>query len=252
MSRVVTDSKHYTDIANALREAAGTEATYKPEDMAANISGLYGKGYKDGGNGVLSYATNIDYMFHEAVFPEGTELEVYVPNFIDGMDWVANTTTGLVKLTLRCDNTEGELDCAQAFLKTSVKILDLSQWKRTIARSAVNFAQASALVTIIGDLDLSNMTSTFNFLSGAGNLVDVTFVPNTIGCDLSISGASGLSAESAKSAILGLKNFSGTDKAYAYTFTLHANVWALLDAEGATAPGGVTWKTYVDNLGWNT
>lgn len=40
MAIVKTDSKHYTNIANAIREKNGTSETYKPEEMSAAIEAL--------------------------------------------------------------------------------------------------------------------------------------------------------------------------------------------------------------------
>lgn len=40
MAIITTDNQHYTDIANAIRSAAGSSAQYKPSEMAAAISGL--------------------------------------------------------------------------------------------------------------------------------------------------------------------------------------------------------------------
>lgn len=37
MAKVLTDNKHYTDIAEAIRDKNGTETTYKPSEMAAAI-----------------------------------------------------------------------------------------------------------------------------------------------------------------------------------------------------------------------
>jgi hypothetical protein len=210
----------------------------------------YETGYKDGGDGILSMATGLDSLFNHANFPSGTDIEIYCPNFIRYAESIASSSTGLRKLTLICDDTSGRVGFGQAFNGSSVEILDISQFKHT-PDGVVNCFLNAKIVTVIGAFDLSLLSSTLNFFAGASHIVDVNFVPETIGVNLAITSES-LSVDSAKSAILGLKNYSGTDKAYAYTFTLHANVWALLDAEGATAPGGVTWKTYVDNLGWNT
>jgi hypothetical protein len=59
-----------------------------------------------------------------------------------------------------------------------------------------------------------------------------------------------LSVASLKSIISCLNDFSGTDKEYTYTITFKSDCWTALDAEGATAPGGVTWRDYVTIKGW--
>lgn len=220
--------------------------------IAENQQKVYDAGYKQGkidGN-MLLYTTGLSYLFAEAVFTDGTELEIYCPNFIRRMEGIAGASIGLRKLVLRCDDTTGGVEFNQAFNASSVEILDISNFKHT-PTNVTNCFLNSKIVTVIGVFDLSLLTATLNFFQGASNIKDVTFVPNTIGCNLAIKSAT-CSTDSAKSAILGLKNYSETDNAYTCTLSLHANVWALLDAEGATAPGGVTWKKYADNLGWNT
>ena len=44
MAMVATDSKHYTEIANTIREKCGVENTYKPEEIPAGIADVYAAG----------------------------------------------------------------------------------------------------------------------------------------------------------------------------------------------------------------
>lgn len=60
-----------------------------------------------------------------------------------------------------------------------------------------------------------------------------------------------LSPDSMKSVILHLKNFAGTEYEGAYSVTFSETCWAALDAEGATAPNGDTWRNYMRTLGWS-
>lgn len=43
MATVITDDKHYADIADAIREKNGEETTYKPSEMAEAIKALESK-----------------------------------------------------------------------------------------------------------------------------------------------------------------------------------------------------------------
>jgi hypothetical protein len=52
MSIITTDSKHYNDIARAIREKTGSTDTYKPEEMAGAIRGIEG----GGGGGASSWS----------------------------------------------------------------------------------------------------------------------------------------------------------------------------------------------------
>lgn len=44
MARVTTDDRHYSALAAALRTSLGTEATYRPEDMAPAVPAVYDAG----------------------------------------------------------------------------------------------------------------------------------------------------------------------------------------------------------------
>ena len=51
MAKGITDSRHYTDIAAAIRSKNGEESTYKPSEMAAAILALVAGGGEGGGEG---------------------------------------------------------------------------------------------------------------------------------------------------------------------------------------------------------
>ena len=82
-------------------------------------------------------------------------------------------------------------------------------------------------------------------------LKDITF-EGTLYRDVSFQSASKLSAESAKSAMLALADYAGTDNEFVYSITFHGDVWKVLDAEGDTAPHGGTWRNYIEAKGWNS
>lgn len=60
-----------------------------------------------------------------------------------------------------------------------------------------------------------------------------------------------LTAESAKSLILCLKDYAGTDDEFVNSITFSETTLALLEAEGATSPNEDTWLEYVASIGWN-
>ena len=60
-----------------------------------------------------------------------------------------------------------------------------------------------------------------------------------------------LTAESAKSIITHLVKYTGTENEFSYSVLFADSVWELLNAEGATAPGNITWEEYVNSIGWN-
>lgn len=112
--------------------------------------------------------------------------------------------------------------------------------------------QCRNLVEILGEpIDMTNVTVAGSAFNNCNELVTVSFVNGSIGINVNIGYSSKLSLASAKSVLLGLKNYAGTDKELAYTITLHADTWALLDSDD-TAPNGSSWQDYVSDIGWNS
>ena len=60
-----------------------------------------------------------------------------------------------------------------------------------------------------------------------------------------------LDLDTAKRIINCLENYAGTENEYVYKVTFSSTTLSLLDAEGATAPGGLTWVNYADTKGWS-
>lgn len=63
MAKVLTDNKHYTDIANAIREKNGTEDTYKPSEMADAITAIVSGGGGDVPEEAFDVGGTCSYMF---------------------------------------------------------------------------------------------------------------------------------------------------------------------------------------------
>lgn len=104
-------------------------------------------------------------------------------------------------------------------------------------------------VTLLNIPENCVLTSMFIGCTALTNLT----VTGTIGDTFNTSHCGKLSIESAKSVSLALKDFTGTGQEYSKTVQFSGNTWALLDADGATAPGGLTWREYVTQVKcWNT
>lgn len=121
-----------------------------------------------------------------------------------------------------------------------------------------NTFNRSAVEIIEKPFDLSSLQEgSYNHtFMHAKFLIEIRIVPDTIPCSITFSSEK-LSVESAKSIILGLKNYENDNiNGYNYTLTLDEAVWVKLDAEeGIEAPDGtiVGWRDYVEfNLWWNT
>lgn len=76
-------------------------------------------------------------------------------------------------------------------------------------------------------------------------------IEGEIGSNIDFKNSSLLTVESAKSILLALVNYTGTENEGVNKVTFHSDVWVRLDAEGNTAPDGMTWRDYTENKGWN-
>ena len=126
-------------------------------------------------------------------------------------------------------------------------ILDFSK-----AGSSTQYMLFGRYVETIDKLILSesgqNCKNTFAYASALENIViegKIAAVSN-----VELSGCSKLTLASAKSILTALSDASGTDRAGLYAITLAPEVVALLEADGATAPNGLTWMEYVSAKGW--
>lgn len=108
----------------------------------------------------------------------------------------------------------------------------------------------SEMITEVGLCDFSSVTNANNAFN-ARNLKKISFVEESIPITVNFANCEILDVESAKSIILGLKNYSGTEKEFAYTVSFHKKTRTLLENEGATAPDGGTWVEYAQSKGWN-
>ena len=98
-----------------------------------------------------------------------------------------------------------------------------------------------------------NMLS--NTFTGCTALEEVTFAQEEIYKSIYIQQTSKLKKKCVYDAIKKLKNYIGTEEEYTYYFKIHATVWT--NVEDTTAedyeapPSSDTWKTYVQELGYN-
>ena len=105
----------------------------------------------------------------------------------------------------------------------------------------------------VNNVELFNIKPNYTWGRAFGRCDKLTdlYMYGEIGMGLTHTGAA-LTADSAKTVLLALKDYSGTDEDFAYSVTFHAGTWTNLDALGATSPNGNTWKEYADDKGWNT
>lgn len=218
---------------NAVLPDKGVEPADTLEQVPQRIWEIpsYDEGYVAGGNGVLLYATGLSSFFKEASFPDGTDIEIYCPNFSKTLEQFAQSAKGLRKMTLICDDTSGSCSFVNAFFGSSVEILDISKFIRT-PTVATNAFIGSKIKTILGAIDCSLLTSTINVFVNMQKLEDVALVPNTLKIGISFSGSPELSDESVQSIVDGFADMTGQT---AITLTVHKTVGAkMTDEQKAT------------------
>ena len=109
------------------------------------------------------------------------------------------------------------------------------------------FVDCSSLKTIDKFIFTELTTSVFARSKALQDIV----LEGTITGTMQLQDMLNLTADSAKSFLLCLKNYAGTTKEYSCSIVFHSNVWDLLDVEGETSPDGTTWRVYASNKGWD-
>ncbi|MBR3802490.1 MAG: hypothetical protein IKK37_03465 [Clostridia bacterium] len=172
---------------------------------------------------------------------------------VNGIKWFKDNITGvsfwgkstITSITLDCESfkTLNRAFSACAALNS----VYLSNTQNVIAWTGM--LQGSGRLRTIETLDFSSAdsieASTWN-----PQLENLKVVPETIKCNF-VCQVRTLTLESAKSILLGLYNYMGTEYEYYYSATLSNEVISLLEADGDTAPGGMTWIDYVFSIGWS-
>ena len=112
------------------------------------------------------------------------------------------------------------------------------------------FYGCTALETV-GEMDIAKGKDYANMFRNCGALKNITFKAGSIVKSISFQQSPSLTLESAKSIILGLADYQGTQNQLAYTVVFSEQTTALLEAEGNTSPNGNSWLTYIADKGWD-
>lgn len=235
MAKIMTDSKHYTDIATAIREKTGSTEQMKPSEMPEHIRSIQA----DSGEDMWQYVTTLSQTFQFVAFPDGYELTVNVPNLSADRDLgnIIAGATGLRKVTIKCGREDTVLRSYFAFASCqSVEEIDLSQFCETevvrAAKTQYMFYGAAKLKTIRCVFDLSQSTDNADMFLSANSIENVAFVPLSIKASISFANSPNLTDASRQSIVDGLADLTGQT---AQTLTLHATVGAkLTEAQRAT------------------
>lgn len=262
MAKIMTDSKHYTDIATAIREKTGSTAQMKPAEMAGQIGGIksYAEGYEAGQTAEYDrfwdalqengQRKNYDYTFYRWT-AENFKPKYPIRPTDGGATWLLCYSTVTDRRYLDLIDFSQSYNVTSPFDSTIMPtfgVVDLSSVGS--GKTVTNLFRYNSKIHTIEKIVVHEGIKYSQWFSGDSSLANVTF-EGVIGQDGLNFNWSPLSTESMKNIILHLKNLIGTANEHAFTIKFSDACWAALDAEGNTAPGGVTWKSYVDSLGWN-
>jgi hypothetical protein len=261
MADIIVERSSLENIANAIREKNGTEDIYKPSEMPQAIRDI-----------PISGGTDSYYDTFWDAYQQNGERTYYSRAFF-GAWWNNDNFKPKYDLIIKDDCTAGFQNSSMTgdlsqTLKDCNVVLDTSECTNLIATfqgtrftkiPTISFAKCDSvanttfygcnlLETIEKLIVHSNLTftNTFNSCIALKNIV----IEGEIGKSISFAQSSLLTNESAKSIITHLVNHSGTENEGLNKVTFHSDVWDRLDAEGNTAPDGMTWKDYVTTIGW--
>lgn len=264
MAIVTTDSQHYIDIANAIREKTESADGIKPTEMSEKIAEVYdaGKGARDAEwwDKYLFKTDNYRYFFAGHGWNQQTfrPIGALKRNIVSALCMFEshNGTSTIYDLAERLEEQNFVIDfssaksmygCFQYANVSRVGVIDLTSVSST---SNSNIMFANSKIVTIDEIIFNEKTFDWhnNMFQNAvvENLTASGVLANTINlqwCPLTPS--------SMKSVILILKNFTGTGNEYSKSITFNDDCWAALE-EDSTAPDGGTWENYVNSLGWNT
>ncbi len=172
---------------------------------------------------------------------------------VNGIKWFEDNLTGVsfygnntvTSITLDCESFK-TLNRAFNFC-ARLESVYLSNTQNVINWSYL--MQSSNKLRTIETLDFSSAEGISSTVWNS-QLENLKVVPQTIKCNF-VCQSQYLTLESAKSILLGLYNYSGTEFEYYYSVVLPDNAMSLLEADGDTAPDGMNWFDYVTSIGWN-
>lgn len=173
----------------------------------ADLDNAFEKGKSHGGIDETQlpqyYMTSIT-AWNSAKFPDGYNFKLSVRDVPESMTSIFMYASGVKTVTLTCEGT-GTTSWLQVLRGcTSVEVFDVTNFKvfpTTIRHFANN---AKSLVSIIGEIDMSNCTNAGSAFYLAQALKDIRFKEGTISIALDFHWSTKLSAESLHSILMGL------------------------------------------------
>lgn len=197
------------------------------ENVQKNVE--FGKSQGGGGDAqiLLDRMRIGDGQWQSAVFPEGYDFVFDFktkPNTLNGL---LSYTTGVKTATLICE-AEGIVPYNQLVRASIIEVLDLTKFKPTPSEIRYFALGDTSLVSVLGEIDMTNCTKTDLAFNQTTALEEIRFKEGTISIALDFHWSTKLSAESYDSIMQGL---SSTATGQTSTLPAYATVKATYDAK---------------------
>lgn len=209
-----------TDGVYAWESCFGSDVDY---DTTYNEG--YNNGYTDGAASVpnpLEYVKRLQSSFDGAAFPEKYEMTMNIPNILS-MQGAFLNSTGIVKLTIKGNVANNQVNFSDAIRISTLEVLDLTEFNAVFGNAQYCFYGNTAMKEIKGIIDFTNATNITNTFELCNALEQVQFKANSINLSIRFAQSSKLSSDTVQSIVDGLATVET-----AQTLTLHATIKATL------------------------
>ena len=171
-----------------------------------DLDNAFEKGKSQGGGGdaqiLLDRMRILDGQWQSAVFPEGYNFVFDFKTKPNTLNAMLMLTTGIKTATLIYEG-EGTINCSQLVRSSTIEVLDLSNFRLSPTQLNWFALQNAKLVSVLGEIDMTNCTSATSAFSGTTALQEIRLKEGTISIALDFKSCTKLSAESYDSIIKG-------------------------------------------------
>lgn len=204
----------------------------------------------------LQYVTQGNRLFYRAVFPEGYELSLDLPNCPNNISEMFRIASGLKKLTVKIP-TDKAYNASYFIYDTLTQYSTLEELNLPNGIKVSNFSgfamRNSYLKTVTGSIDLSESTSNDACFDYCPELGEVRFVGDSIKKSISFAQSTKLSRASIDSILDGLSEI-GDGRTLTLSETAVDNAYKIVGGyagDGADVPGTENPEWY-DTIGYFT
>lgn len=260
--KVVTDNKHYNNIAAAIREKTAAENTYTPAEMASGVNEVYEAGKKTQHKEFMDcYISNFP-KTREGIFKgEGWNAKTFYPTkdftiYKEGFMYHNNSVYPAYDLAERLNEcgVKMTINHPTSIFENAhfsrLPEIDVSAFGNT---SLYRLCYGMSFLVTIDKLNIGKSRSAAidtGIFGGCKKLENI-IIDGIINNDFKIS-SSPLSVASVISILTHLKNYAGTSNAGTYTVTLSDTSKNAMAATGTLEElDSKTYDAYIADKGWN-